>query len=91
MKKRVEEIIVAVVVVGVFVLMLGTLLEGYRYITGMNNDEKKNAFLQSNQEFVCRSGFERFLVSRESGWSINRSEFVKDDKFVSISECRERD
>lgn len=86
-----RDMIVAVVIIGIFVLMLGALLEGYRYITGMNNDEKKKAFLQSNQEFVCRSGFERFLVSTENGWNIKEDEFVKDDKFVSISECRERE
>ncbi len=90
MKKIAENIVVAVVIIAIFALMLGVLLEGYKEITSLNDDEKKKAFLMG-QEFACRGGFERFLVSKRGGWKIQGEEFVKEDKFVSISECRERE
>ena len=89
--KILKELIAAAVVIGAFVLMLGLLLEGFRFATGLNNDEKIQAFLRHDREFVCRGGFERFLVSKKGGWSLRGDEFIKEDKFVSISECQERE
>lgn len=91
MKKRLEEIIVAAVVIGVFLLILLAFFKGFGYISELDNDDKKKAFLYNGQEFVCRGGYERFLVSKSGGWIIEKEEFVKDDKIVSISRCSERE
>lgn len=89
--KRLKDLIAAAVVIGVFVLMLGLILEGFGHISDLTNDEKREAFSHHDKEFLCRGGFERFLVSKSGGWSIKKDEFIKEDKFVSISECRERE
>lgn len=86
-----KDLIAAAVVIGIFALMLGLLLEGFSYVTGLSDDEKREAFSHHDKEFLCRGGFERFLVSKSGGWSIKKDEFIKEDKFVSISECRERE
>lgn len=49
MKKRVEKIIVAVVIIGIFALMFGALLEGYKDILSVDNDDKKKAFLEGQE------------------------------------------
>lgn len=90
MKKRAEEILVTVVIIGAFLLMFSALLEGYRYATSIDNDDKKKVFLHNEQEFVCRGGYEKFLVSKKGGWNMQGDEFIKDGKIVPISECTER-
>lgn len=91
MKKIVEEIAVAVVAILVFAFMLSLFFKAFGHISELSNDDKKKAFLHNGQEFVCRGGYERFLVSKKNGWRIEKEEFVKDDKIVSISMCSERE
>ncbi|MFA5454760.1 MAG: hypothetical protein WC272_05525 [Sulfurimonas sp.] len=91
MKKKVEKIIVAAVAIGVFLLMLLGFFKVFGYILELDNDDKKKAFLQSNQEFICRDGYDSFLVSNKNGWSIEKDKFVKEDKIVSISRCNKRE
>jgi len=90
-KKIAENIVVAAVVIGVFLLMLLAFFKVFGHILELDNDDKKKAFLQSNQEFICRDGHDSFLVSKKNGWSIEKDEFVKGDKIVSISRCNERE
>lgn len=91
MKDIFQKIVVVSVVTAFFILMVGAMLEGVRYLSSLDNDNKKASFLHQNKEFLCRGGFERFLVSKSGGWSIKKDEFIKEDKFVSITECQERE
>ena len=91
MKKIAENIVAVAVVIGVVLLMLLAFFKVFGYILELDNDDKKKAFVQSNQEFKCRDGYDNFLVSKKNGWSIEKDEFVKGDKIVSISRCYERE
>ncbi len=91
MKKLAEKIIVTLVVLGFFMGAFWILLQLFGYISRLGNDEKREAFLYHNQEFLCRGGFERFLVSQTRGWKIQGDEFIKEDKVVPIEKCQERE
>lgn len=91
MKKLAEKIIVTLVVLGFFMGLFWILLQLFGYISRLDNDKKRASFLYHNQEFICRDGYDNFLVSKKNGWSIEKDEFVKGDKIVSISRCNERE
>ncbi len=91
MKKLAEKIIVTLVVLGFFMGAFWILLQLFGYISRLGNDEKRASFLYHNQEFLCRGGFERFLVSKRGGWKIQGDEFLKEDKVVPIAKCQERE
>ena len=90
MKRLSEGLIASVVVLGFFMGVFWILLEIFGYISNLDNDEKREAFLYHNQEFLCRGGYERFLVSQKRGWNIKGDEFTKEDKVVPIAKCKER-
>lgn len=91
MKRLAEGLIASVVVLGFFMGVFWIMFEIFEYISRLDNDEKREAFLYHNQEFLCRGGYERFLVSQKRGWSIHGDEFMKEDKVVPIEKCKERE
>ncbi len=91
MKRLAEGVVASVVVLGFFMGAFWILLEIFGFIFRLGNDEKREAFLYHNQEFLCRGGYERFLVSQTRGWSIKGDEFIKEDKVVPIEKCKERE
>lgn len=60
MKKRAEEILVTVVIIGVFLLMLSALLEGYRYATSIDNDDKKKVFCIMSRNLFAEAAMKSF-------------------------------
>ncbi len=91
MKRLAEGVVASVVVLGFFMGVFWILFEVFSFISTLNNDEKRASFLYHNQEFLCRGGYERFLVSQTRGWSIHGDEFIKEDKVVPIEKCQERE
>lgn len=91
MKRLAEGLVASVVVLGFFMGVFWILFKIFSFISTLDNDEKGEAFLYHNQEFLCRGGYERFLVSQKRGWSIHGDEFMKGDKVVPIEKCQERE